>query len=136
MILECTFCEAIVDAQELYAYEDNDREGPPGKWTLLKCPSCTLPLLTSQIDISEGFDKPERVYPSATRQLGYSVPDAIRAAFDEAAVCYRSKAHVATAIMCRKALEGLCEAHGAKERNLSASLKKLKENGTIEARLF
>jgi hypothetical protein len=38
--------------------------------------------------------------------------------------------------MCRKTLEGLCDAHGVKERSLSARLKALRDNGTIEARLF
>jgi hypothetical protein len=38
--------------------------------------------------------------------------------------------------MCRKVLEGLCIEHGVKERGLAANLKKLKENGIIEARLF
>lgn len=38
--------------------------------------------------------------------------------------------------MCRKTLEGLCSAHNIKGRNLSDSLKKLKDNGIIEERLF
>lgn len=38
--------------------------------------------------------------------------------------------------MCRKTLEGICAAHGIEERNLSASLKKMKEQGLIDDRLF
>ena len=135
MILECTRCEAIVDAEELHSYVDND-QGPPGKWTFCKCPRCTLPLVTVQTDYGGGYDEPERVFPATTRRLGYSVPEPIREAFNEAAICYRAKAYVASAIMCRKTLEGLCDANGVKERSLSSSLRKLKDNGTIEARLF
>ncbi len=38
--------------------------------------------------------------------------------------------------MCRKTLEGICAAHGIEERNLSASLKKMKEQALIDDRLF
>ena len=38
--------------------------------------------------------------------------------------------------MCRKTIEGVCAEHGVSERNLSASLKKMKENGLIDERLF
>jgi len=39
--------------------------------------------------------------------------------------------------MCRKTLEGICSVHGVKSSGtLAAQLKKLKENGTIESRLF
>jgi hypothetical protein len=136
MILECNNCEAIVDAQVLFVYDDNDQEEPPGRWTLAKCPRCALPLLAVQVDAGDGFDAPSRIYPPKTRELSYSVPEPIRVAFTEAQACFRTKAYTAAAIMCRKALEGICSAHGVKERSLSASLEKLKENGTIEARLF
>lgn len=38
--------------------------------------------------------------------------------------------------MCRKTLEGICIEHKIKEKNLKASLKKMKEQGIIESRLF
>jgi hypothetical protein len=39
--------------------------------------------------------------------------------------------------MCRKTLEGICSAHGVKTSgSLAVQLKKLKDNGTIENRLF
>ena len=139
MLLECSRCSAIVDAEEIASYDDSDREDPfPGRWTLAKCPRCTLPLLAVQVDYGEGFanDMPARVYPPRDRTLGSSVPKSIRAAFDEATLCLKAKAYTASAIMCRKTLEGLCAEHGVKERNLSLSLKKLKDDGVIESRLF
>jgi len=38
--------------------------------------------------------------------------------------------------MCRKTLEGICVEHKIKERNLANSLKKMKDQGIIESRLF
>src|SRR5260370_4267114 len=38
--------------------------------------------------------------------------------------------------MCRKTLEGICGAHKVAERTLASSLKKMKEAGLIDARLF
>ena len=139
MLLECSICEAIVETQEIANYVDADPNDPfTGKWTFSKCPRCTLPLLALQVDYGDGFqaDMPTRVYPARNRTLGHSVPKSIRDAFDEASVCFRAKAHTACAIMCRKTLEGLCEEHGAKERSLSGSLKKLKDTGVIDSRLF
>jgi len=70
-------------------------------------------------------------------ELHDSVPKAIREAFGEARTCIRAKAFTAAAIMCRKALEGICSAHGVKSSgSLAAQLKKLKEDGVIENRLF
>ena len=138
MLIECSRCAAIVEAQELISYYDADDDPFPGKWTLAKCPRCTLPLLAVQCDYGDGFeaDTPNRVYPPKERRLGASVPKSIRSAFDEAMICFKSKAYTASAIMCRKTLEGLCAEHGVKTRNLSTSLKKLKDEGIIEARLF
>ena len=50
--------------------------------------------------------------------------------------CLRANAYTASAIMCRKTLEAICSEHGATERNLLASLKKLKDEGVIEHRLY
>lgn len=140
MLLECKHCSATVDAKEIATHLDcvPYEEDMPGKWTLAVCPRCTLPLLAVQCDYGDGFDAdtPWRVYPPQDRKLGSAVPKSIRSAFDEATVCFKAKAYTASAIMCRKTLEGLCAEHHISGRNLSDSLKKLKENGTIEARLF
>lgn len=38
--------------------------------------------------------------------------------------------------MCRRTLEGICAHHKIQEGNLAKSLKKLKDDGVIEQRLF
>jgi hypothetical protein len=136
MILECKNCAAVVDATVLHQYEDDDTEELPATWFFCKCPRCTLPMLA----ISELFDDdspPRRVFPPAERrELGIAVPKNIQAAFKEAVQCFKAKAFTASAIMCRKTLEGLCAAHEAKSGNLAKNLAKLRDEGVIETRLF
>lgn len=145
MILECKTCSAIVDSTLIAEYEDGGQEDieagiyePCGKWTLTFCPRCKNPMLALQCDYGGGFDDdpPVRVFPPRDRQLSWSTPKTIKNAFNEAVTCFNSKAYTASAIMCRKTLEGLCAEHGAKATNLSLSLKKLRDKEIIENRLF
>lgn len=136
MILECERCETLVEAEVLASYIDQDSEEPEGKWTFTRCPKCSLPMLAVQSGDPLIDDLPTRVFPPLIRHLGMSVPRTMRTAYSEAQICFRAKAFTASAIMCRKVLEGLCNEHGITERGLAASLKKLRENGIIESRLF
>lgn len=137
MLLECTNCEAVVDAVVLKEYDDEDEEGPPATWYFCKCPRCPQPILAYKFFFEGEEDAPTRAYPAVRqRQLGVAVPQPIQAAFDEAVICFKSKAYTASAIMCRKTLEGLCDAHGAKAGNLSRNLAKLQKDGVIEKNLY
>jgi len=136
MILECKHCAAVVDATILHQYEDDDTEEPPATWYFCKCPRCTLPMLAIG-DVCDEDGPPRRVFPPAERrELGIAVPKNIQAAFKEAVQCFKGKAFTASAIMCRKTLEGLCAAHEAKAGNLAKRLAKLRDDGVIETRLF
>jgi hypothetical protein len=141
MLLECKHCEAMVDAKELFTYEYEEVAEGYGpfdtKVTFAKCPACDAPLLAGQINTADGWDEPDRFYPPMDRELYLEVPDHIVRAFTEARTCLRAKAYTAAAIMCRKTLEGICSEHGVRSSGtLAAQLKKLKENGVIENRLF
>lgn len=136
MILECKHCAAVVNAEELFSYEDTYPNDPPARWTLGQCPSCRFPMLAVQEDYGSGWDAAIRVYPPQDKQLGRSIPAPIRQAYREAVLCFKTKAFTASAIMCRKTLEGLCAEHGVKARNLSQSIKELKDKGLIEGRLL
>ena len=146
MILECHFCEAMVDAKEIAQYEYDVKYEPDSTvlWstrvTLVKCPICDRPMLACQDDADPnvvGWGNPIRIYPEMDRQFSTSVPKNIREAFTEARTCFRAKAFTAAAIMRRKTLEGICSAHGVKSSgSLAAQLNKLKDNGTIEKSLF
>jgi hypothetical protein len=150
MLLECNKCEAIVDAKEIAEHEYIDRHDiyPPwdddledlvemtcdAKVVLVICPMCNCPMLAYKDESRPDF---YRLYPPMERDLDPStVPQPICRAFTEARTCFRAKAFIATAIMCRKILEGICSAHGLKPRRLVDELKELKEKGIIESRLF
>ncbi|TIO76244.1 MAG: DUF4145 domain-containing protein [Mesorhizobium sp.] len=82
------------------------------------------------------WDTPQLVFPTTDLRINPKAPQDIRLAFDEASNCYRANAFTASAIMCRKTLEGICAAHGVEERNLARSLQKMHEQGLIDDRLY
>jgi hypothetical protein len=126
-----------VDAQVLESYELTDDLAPTFRVSFAKCPRCKSPFLAMQEeDIPTGWQAPERIYPESKTRLGSALPKPIQASLEEAGDCHRVKAYTASAIMCRKTLEGICAVHGVSERTLAASLKKLRDDGIIEERLF
>jgi Domain of unknown function (DUF4145) len=141
VLLECSYCQAIVDAKEIAEHEfDEIIEGGSVPWnsevTLTHCPKCNEPLLAYQEDWGQGWDKPVRLYPHRDREFGDAVPKDIARAFSEARMCFRVKAFTAAAIMCRKTLEGICSVRGIKSGTLADKLKELKDKSVIENRLF
>jgi hypothetical protein len=137
MLLDCENCAARVDAEVLHSYVvSDDKALLSWRYSLARCPQCSGPLLVSQDEGLEDWEDPKRLYPAGDSPVSDALPKPLRAAFDEARACFRAKAYTAAAIMCRKALEGICHAHGISERNLKSSIAKLKEKGVIEQRLF
>jgi hypothetical protein len=142
VIIECAECRSYVEARECGAYERlSDGRGPSSLYTLLSCTKCGSPILVRQTNIgnmAEGdkWDTPFVLFPPSDLRVNPSAPRDIQAAFEEACACYRAHAFTASAIMCRKTLEGICAAHGVDERTLNASLRKMKETGLIDERLF
>ena len=143
MIVECTSCRAYVEATERGGFEYLRRgDEPSGRFVLLSCNKCGSPMLIRQINIGnmvEGdiWDTPTGLYPNEGERANPNAPREILVALEEARACYRARAHTAAAIMCRKTLEGeFCAAHGVNERNLMSSLKKMKDQGLIDDRLF
>jgi hypothetical protein len=132
MILECKACEALVNAEFVASYNHEDKNWGTETYSLYKCPKCEKPLLTYE-NASWGLD---RLYPQEVNRINPDLPEPLKAAYEEALACFKSKAYTATAIMCRKTLEGICIEHGAKGRNLVSSLKELKDKGVIENRLY
>ena len=144
LIAECAYCEAQVDAAVKGTFEhfDPDTMDFPARTSLLQCPRCTGPLLVSE-DIlgSHGardvYDEPYRLFPPRTRQmLGVEVPESIRRAVYEAERCLKAKAPTAAAIMCRKAMEGICVDQGQRKGSLAAKLKNLSDSGDLDPKLY
>jgi len=137
MLVECVDCEAIVDGIVITEYLDTEEEsGMTGKYTFLKCPRCSRPFILLQVDDGPGWDEPRRLYPPVEMGVSLSIPSALRSTYNEARSCFRAKAFTATAIMCRKVLEGIAETNNITARNLATALREMKENGIIENRLF
>lgn len=138
MLTQCTRCNATVDAEIHCSHDTRDEEtGIPERYSFGSCPSCNAPLLLFQNDWGDGrWDVPSRVYPPRNDILGWNIPKPIANAFAESVRCFSSKAYTASAIMCRKTLEGVCENHQAKGPNLQKRLDALKELGFIDGRLY
>lgn len=138
--LDCPRCNAVVGATVLGSYA-HVQKGPdvPIRYLFARCPSCDSPMVAAQENYGDWdndlhFDEPRRVLPARSR-VGLSVPMAVAGAYDEASRCYGAQAYTATAIMCRKALEALVQEHKV-TGNLAMALKKMRDQGLIEARLF
>ncbi len=132
MILECKKCEALVNAELVANYTVEEKNARTNSYSFLKCPKCSGPFLT---DDDEDWG-PYCLYPLPDTRINPNLPAPLKAAYEEAASCFKSKAYTATAIMCRKTLEGICVEQGATGRTLVASLKELKDKGIIENRLY
>jgi hypothetical protein len=136
MLIDCPVCEATVDATDHGTYNvSNDN----GVWDyhLAECPRCHSPLLgVVEIYGFEQESEPVRVYPAPSRDLDARVPPAISTAFEEGERCFMAHAYTATALMCRKTIEGLCDDQEVKTKNLDQSIKKLKTEGIIDERLY
>lgn len=112
------------------------------RYTLVTCPSCESPFL-----LEHGGDRldhrgiywsqPRLLYPSQYAILDSSVPKAVAESYEETAKVFHSGAHVATAIMCRRTLEGVCSHLGAKgSKPLAAKLKELHESKKLDQRIY
>jgi len=142
MIIECLECREHVQARRSGAFERlSNGKGPSSLYSLLSCEKCGAPILVRQTNIGnmvEGdkWDTPYILYPPSDLRVNPNAPPDIQAAFEEACACYRAQAFTASAIMCRKTLEGICAVHSVAERTLAASLKTMKDMGLIDERLF
>jgi len=112
-----------------------------GKYSFLSCPRCSRPFIVLQTDDGSSFDSsnwsdPSRLYPPIEMGVSLAIPNSLRLAYDEARSCFRAKAYTATAIMCRKTLEGIADENKIAARNLASALKEMKDKGIIENRLY
>lgn len=142
MIAECPGCEAKVDCIEKGGVDiDIEHTGVPTRYVLLECKVCHRALLgiTEAIHTSPEtweWDSVSRVWPTAEDAIDWSIPEIARDSLVEAQVCFKAKAYQACAVMCGRAIEGLCKHHDANIKTLAGGLRKLKDNGVIDERIF
>lgn len=136
MLIECNYCESKVDATEVARHDSYDPENDPAPFRafFLECPNCKNCLVAGYYHGMDDF--PERVWPSPNRFISSEIPSIVSSSLEEAELCFRAKAYTACAVMCGRALEGICKHHKTKGNTLIAGLKELRENKVIDGRLY
>ncbi|MEN6520791.1 MAG: DUF4145 domain-containing protein [Armatimonadota bacterium] len=142
MLAECKQCGAIVDAKVHGEHNEFDFDGDLlGRYILVSCPACDSTILVYQDAFHASEDNyawgnTYRLYPSRDRVANLAWPEEIGDIYSEAVVCYEHAAYTASAVMCRKVIEGMCDKHGYGKGPLENSLSKMKADEVIDTRLF
>ena len=142
MIIECPYCESKVDGKIIGEHAEYGQEDPcPFKILLVQCPVCKCGLVGCQELIQTGPNTEEwvnssRLWPQPHEYLSQLIPDIVRNSLNEAKICYKARAYSACAVMCGRALEGICRFYKTKSENLYSGLKELLEKKIIDERLY
>lgn len=142
MIIECPYCDSKVECDlkgEIQAA--SDEVGAPTKAVLVECKVCKAPLFgfTELIQTGEDtweWDVVSREWPQKESDFDSGIPDIARVSLIEARLCFKAKAYSACAVMCGRTIEGVCKHHDPKVRTLAHGLKKLRDDGLIDKRIF
>lgn len=142
MITECPYCESRVDCDEKGHVDlDQDQTGVPTKAVLLQCKVCKSPLFgfseMIQVDQDEWeWGAVDRLWPAPEDYIDGSIPEIVRNSLIEAKLCFKARAFSACAVMCGRTIEGVCKNHDPKTETLAAGLKKLRQDGVIDDRIY
>ena len=142
MITDCPYCESKVDCEEKgYVDVDLEHTGVPMKVVLLQCKVCKSALTGITELVQTGVDvwvwePARRVWPAPETDVNWSIPEIARNSLVEAKTCFQAKAYSACAVMCGRAIEGVCKHHDPKTKSLALGLKKLRQDGVIDDRIF
>lgn len=142
--VDCPFCEVRMAAPVQAAVVEHI-EGANSpidcRIALTKCLECGSALVVRQHQRDVDYDHWEwsvavRVWPEPARSSHATIPPIVQVSLDEADRCHRAGAHTACAVMCGRALEGVCVDKGVKSTLLAKGLKELRDSGLIDQRLF
>lgn len=138
--IACPYCEAKVQAKVLAEREYIPDEAEPIKYQFVECSHCGSVLVgCTEWEMGEhfveGWGQLVRQWPEPDARLHSNIPRSVRRSLEEAKRCFSSKAFMACAVMCGRAIEGLCK-DKVKSRYLSEGLKKLKAAKIIDEKLF
>ncbi len=141
MIAECPYCELKVDCEDKGHIDFDTGSGYPTKVVLLKCKICQKPLLgiaeMFQVDHEKWeWDTAFRLWPDPEADINGTIPELVRNSLIEAKLCFKAKAYSACTVMCGRAIEGVCKHHDAGMKPLATGLKKLRESGVIDERMY
>ena len=124
MSVDCPTCDRHVLGEPVGVVElhPHPRDGPPERWTFLRCRRGGHPLLVLQERYGAGttFDDcdPYLMYPRSTRPLSKEIPQDLQAEFEEARKSFAAKAYVAAVVMVGRTLEAACADSGCDADNL------------------
>jgi hypothetical protein len=143
MLIDCPHCKARVDAKahgERTTYDAN-RDAFPYRVAVLECVTChrTLVGFQEQVhhpDLGEVWTHTDRLWPEPKRLISGAIPDIVRISLEEADRCFNAGAYSAAAVMCGRALEGVCVHYKTKSQNLYSGLKELRDTKVIDERLL
>ena len=140
MIIECPYCETRVDGILRGEHHSFFKDyGFPFKTVLLECPLCKNTLLGGgEVEPDPNWDEScylTRLWPEPDISFQPEIPLRIRLSLEEAQRSLKAKAYHSCAVMCGRAIEGLCHQHSAIS-NFAGSLKDLLDRKIIDERLF
>lgn len=141
VFIACPYCDAKVQAKVLAEREYGP--GPdcePHKYQFVECSQCGSVLVgwaewEMGEDSDQGWGHLVRQWPEPDARLHSNIPRIVRRALEEAKRCFGSKSFMACAVMCGRAIEGLCK-DKVKSKYLGDGLKKLKAAKIIDEKLF
>lgn len=142
MTIECDNCIATVQVEEIGSYVNDNPYDPMDsvKYILCRCSECSSPILIEQellfVREETEWGKTKKIYPSSQFHINPVIPEELQKSLTESIKCHKADAHTATAIMCRRTIEGFCQIKGVAENNLDKSIKKLKDDGLINEQLY
>ncbi len=142
MIIDCPHCDSRVDCTiHGEVQEETEYGGPPSKVVLLQCKICHNPLLgiTEILQVGENeydWDYPGRLWPEPETNLDWGIPEISRNSLVEAKLCFKAKAYSASAVMCGRAIEGVCHHYDPNVQNLHQGLQNLKKEGIVDERIY
>jgi hypothetical protein len=115
--------------------EDGDPEGYDLLYVMEQCGACgevSLQVYEDYyLDGSAEGSSPDTIYPEEQR-LSPQIPESLRREFDEAKLCFSTKAYTASTVMVRRTLEGAWQESGVSEGSLFKRLIKLKEMDLLD----
>lgn len=144
VIIECPLCNSRVAPADceckLEPADPDDPYEPRSRVVIGCCPRCKRVLVGRQGECSgplgeSYWSDADRLWPMPRRTISPSVPQIVRLSLNEADICFGASAYAACAVMCGRALEGIC-VHFKVKRTLAAGLKDLLDQDIIDRRLF
>jgi len=83
------------------------------------------------------WTRAERVWPEPKKVVSRKVPPIVQDSLQEADLCFSARAFTACAVMCGRAIEGICVQQGMKKKKtFQLGLRALLDSEVIDQRLF